>query len=198
MLNKHVMMLQIKRYTIGLMLVSTIVFPQSNRISLGGFFGSGLSVNANYSYEITTLLFLRPNVSAIITKDGKELYSFMSYELDLGFYMLNNIHNKIYITLGGSYNPFISQNSEGNASFISAIQPPYYFTGRSREDCYGISVKVGGLGIASTWFSLGLEAKYLILFPKVRYNYTPKEYSVIKDGETIKMILLGVSFGFSF
>ncbi len=187
-----------KIFVFVLFFVSYAVQSQTNRISIGGFFGSGLSVNANYSYEINNSFFLRPNVSALITKDGKELFSFMTYEIDLGYYFLNNPHNKIYITLSGSYNPFISQTHEGNAAFISGTHPPYYFFGKSREDCYGISWKIGGIGIASSWFSLGLEAKYLMLFPKVKYNYSPTEYSIIKDDEKIKMILLGVVIGFSF
>ena len=192
------MRLFFKIFLLELFFVPMIIHSQSNRISVGGFFGSGLSVNANYSYEINNSFFLRPNLSALITKDDKELYSFMTYEIDLGYYILNNNHNKIYLTFGGSYNSFLSQTREGNASFISDTHPPYYFNGKSREDCYGLSGKIGGIGIATSWFSLGLELKYLILFPKVKYNYSPKEYSVIKDNETIKMILLGVGFGFSF
>ncbi|MHB8905678.1 MAG: hypothetical protein ACYC5R_11425 [Melioribacteraceae bacterium] len=171
---------------------------QTNRIGIGIFFGSGLSLNTNYSYDINDPFFLRPNLSVLITKDGKELFSFLTYEIDLGYYFLNNPHNKIYAALGSSYNSFLSQSREGNASFISDRYPPYYFLGRTREDCYGISCKIGGIGIASSWFSLGLEAKYLLLFPKIKYNYSPEEYSVIKDNETIKMILFGVVIGFSF
>ncbi len=192
------MRLHSKLFVCCLFFVLSTVLPQTNRISIGGFFGSGLSVNANYSYEINNSFLLRPNVSAVITKDGKELFSFMTYELDFGYNFLSESYNKIYITLGWSYNSFISQSYEGNASFISDKQPPYYFTGRTREDSFGISGKIGAIGIACSGFSLGLEAKYLMLFPKVKYNYSPKEYSVIKGIETIKMILLGVLFGFSF
>ncbi|MFZ5948058.1 MAG: hypothetical protein ACOYU5_08820 [Stygiobacter sp.] len=174
------------------------IFSQINRIGLGGYIGNGLSINANYSYLINNSFFVQPNLSASITKDDKETFSFMTYEINIGYYLLNGKNNKLYLILGSSYNSFISQSREGNASFISDVQPPYYFTGKTRENCFGLIGKLGFFINISTLFNIGMEAKYLALFPKVKYNYLPKEYSITKGTETYNMVLIGIIFGFSF
>lgn len=179
-------------------ILPSFTFSQNNRIGVGGYIGNGLSINANYSYSIDNSFFVQPNLNASITKDDKETFSFMTYEINVGYYLLNGESNKLYFTLGGSYNSFISQSREGNASFISDIQPPYYFTGRTRENCFGLTGKLGVITNISGWFTIGLEARYLVLFPKVQYNYIPKEYSTSKGTETYNMVLIGILFGFSF
>jgi hypothetical protein len=180
------------------LILSSFTFPQSNRISFGGYIGNGLSINANYSFAIDNSFFLHPNLGVSITKDDKETFSFVGYEINFGYYLLNGKSNKLYLTLGGSYNSFISQSREGNASFISDVKPPYYFTGRTRENCLGLTGKVGVVTNISSWFNLGLEVRYLALFPKVKYNYLPIEYSTFKGTEKYNMVLIGILFGFSF
>jgi hypothetical protein len=175
-----------------------LIYSQSHRAAIGLFFGSGISLNVNYSYEAMDNFFIRPNLSGFITKDGKDLYTLMSYEIDFGYYLLNRTNHKIYFAIGGSYNSFLSQSREGNASFISDQQPPYFFTGKSREDCSGIALKVGSFAIARNNLSIGFELKYIILFPDIKYNYSPKEYSLIKKNETIQIILLGLGVGYIF
>lgn len=175
-----------------------LIYSQNHRAAIGLFFGSGISLNANYSYDAVDNFFIRPNINGFITKDGKDLYTLMSYEIDLGHYILNRANHKIYFAIGASYNSFISQSHEGNASFISDRHPPYFFTGKTREDCFGIALKVGSFAIARNNLSIGFELKYLILFPDIKYNYLPKEYSLIKKNETMQIILLGIGVGFLF
>lgn len=179
-----------------LVLVSHSTFSQDKRIGFSGYWGSGLSININYTIECDNSFFIRPNIGALTTKDGKELYSFFSYEIDFGYSFIKVHDNKIYLALAGSYISFISQEHEGNASFISDIEPPYYFTGKTREDCLGISSKMGSTININTRFFIGLELKYSILFPKIKYNYIPKEFTLIKDNESISIILIGIQFGF--
>jgi hypothetical protein len=179
-----------------LLFISHSTFSQNKWIGLGGYWGSGLSININYAIEWDNSFFIRPNIGALTTKDGKELYSFFSYEIDFGYAFFKGHDNKIYLALAGSYISFISQEHEGNASFISDIQPPYYFTGKTRENCFGLSSKIGSVINVNTWFFVGLELKYSILFPKIKYNYLPKEFSLIKDNESISIILIGIQFGF--
>lgn len=183
-------------FTLITILITCFTFAQDKRISLGSYWGSGLSININYAIEWDNSFFIRPNIGALTTKDGKELYSFFSYEIDFGYSFYKGPDNKIYLALAGSYISFISQEHEGNASFISDIQPPYYFTGKTRENCFGISSKIGSIINVNTWFFIGLELKYSILFPKTKYNYLPKEFSLIKDNESISIILIGIQFGF--
>lgn len=179
-------------------LFSALTFAQNNQVGLGGYFGNGLSINANYAYSFDNSFFVQPNLSASITKKDKDIFSFVTYEINLGYYLLNGTRTKLYFSLGGTYNSFLSQSHEGNASFISDAQPPYYSTGKTREDCFGITGKVGSITSVNSWFNLGFEARYLALFPKVKYNYIPTEYSTIKGTEAYNMILIGMTFGFSF
>ncbi|MBI1938088.1 MAG: hypothetical protein HYS25_08165 [Ignavibacteriales bacterium] len=122
----------------------------------------------------------------------------MTYEINLGYYLLNGTRSKLYLNLGGSYNSFLSQSLEGNASFISDALPPYFYTGKTRENCFGITGKFGIITSINSWLNLGFEARYLALFPKVKYNYIPKEYSITRNSETYDMILIGIVFGFAF
>lgn len=179
-------------------MLSSIVFPQNNRIGFGGYFGNGLSINANYSYSIDTSFFVQPSVSVSITKKDKGTFSFVTYEINAGYYLLNGTRSKVYLNVGGSYNSFLSQSLEGNSSFISDVQPPYYFTGKTRENCFGITGKFGIITSINSWLNLGFEARYLSFFTKVKYNYIPKEYSTNKGTETYNMVLIGIVFGFSF
>ncbi len=179
-----------------LLFISNSTYSQDKRIGLGGYWGSGLSINVNYAIEWKNSFFIRPNIGALMTKDGKEIFSFLTYEMDVGYYLLKENRNRLYLTLGGSYNSFIKQEREGNASFISDIQPPYYFTGKTRENCFGISSKIGSIINVNTWFFIGLELKYSIMFSQIKYNYLPKEFSLIKDNESISTVLIGIQFGF--
>lgn len=179
-------------------ILPSLIFSQTNRICFGGYIGNGLSINANYSCLINNFFFVQPNLGVSITKDDKETFSFMMYEINVGYYLLNEKNNKLYLILGGSYNSFISQSREGNAAFISDVQPPYYFTGKTRENCLGLTGKLGFFINISTLFNIGMEARYLALFPNVKYNYLPKEYSNTTGTETYNMVLVGIVFGFSF
>lgn len=182
----------------SIIILSSLTYSQNNRIEVGGYVGNGLSMNVNYSYIIDNSFFVQPNLGASITKHDKETFSFMTYEINVGYYLLNGKSNKLYLILGGSYNSFISQSREGNADFLSDAHPPYYFTGKTRENCFGLTGKLGFFINISTLFNIGMEARYLALFPKVKYNYLPKEYSTTKGSETYNMVLVGIVFGFSF
>jgi hypothetical protein len=181
-----------------LLMPGSFVLPQDNHVCVSASVGSALSASADYSYIFSNLFFVQPCVNVSITKDNKELFSFVTYEIDAGYYFSHMTRTNFYLSAGVSYNSFLSQEREGNMTFISDTKPPYYFSGRSREDCWGVNLKIGVTSNIRDWFVLGLEVKYSALYPKVKYNYSPLEYSVEKGIEPINMFLVGVKLGFSF
>lgn len=180
----------------SILIFSLQLFAQESKIGLGIYWGSALSIGTHFTQEIDNTFLIQPNVSYLKIKDGKESYSQLSNELNIGLFIFQNNLRKVYFSIGASYNYFFLQQREGNASIISDINPPYSFTGKSRENCFGLTSKIGLVVNIRTNITLLIETKYSILFPNIKYNYIPEEYSTTTKDENINQLLFGVGFGF--
>jgi hypothetical protein len=187
------------KYIVGMLFfLSSLHFSQSNRFCIGGYFGNSLSINSSFAFEFMGDLFAKPNISISLSKDDKDIYSFITYEASVGYYLYHSPKTKYYVSFGGSYNSFLSESQEGNASFISDKIPPYYYVGKSRDKCFGLSAKAGVISQIGNWLCFGLEAAYQSIFPNVSYNYIPSDYKEAKRSEVINTIVFGFVLGVSF
>ncbi len=181
-----------------LMFISAISLSQSNKICLGGYFGNSLSINSSYTLELPGNFFAKPNVGISLHIEDKELYSFITYEISAGYYIYKSFGTKYYISAGGSYNAFLKESREGNASFISDKTPPYSYVGKQRDNGFGFSAKIGVISEVSSWFCFGLEAAYQSLFTSAINKYIPRDYIQTKKNEVINTIVFGFVLGVSF
>lgn len=184
-----------------ILLMTVKLFGQEHRFVIGGYgnigvYGiQGISLSFNYLFNLNTKFFVSPNYSLTINKERKEIYSFESFTLDFGYFIYKNEDLENYFSLGVSYNNFLRQNYEGNLNLISDREPPNYFSGETKENCLGLIPKLGLLGVINNWLIVGCELKYFFLFPKVKYNYLPSEYSIVKGPETRSILLVGLLIG---
>lgn len=171
---------------------------QNHQIFTSGYVSAGYSIGITYSYNFYELFFLAPNYSLTLTRNESNIFSFSNYSVDLGINVRQNDRVRMYVSLGPSFTHFITQKKEGNPRLIYLPNQTIAFTHESKADCLGLNSKIGIIGELKEWLVIGMEMKYFLLFPEVRYNYKPEEYSTNEGIKRTGIFFFGVILGVQF